>query len=97
MYTFQSYDIRVCSNICIFYILYLHHLINAMFLGCVIIIYLYHITQWFSACSPLTSSISSTWELVRNSNLGPRPAESETLGEVQQSLFPQDPPGSCRL
>ena len=44
--------------------------------------------QWFSKCVPWASSISITWELVRNANHGApsRPPESETLGVGLRNL-----------
>ena len=38
--------------------------------------------EWFSTCGPQTSSISITWELVKNSNswVPPSSTQSETSG-----------------
>lgn len=52
-----------------------------------------HLIQWFSKCSSETSSISITWEQVRNahSQAPPRASESET-----QECVLTSPPGNSR-
>lgn len=62
----------------------IEYMLVVIFFGVFILISL---EQWYSKCSPWTSSISITGELVRNVNPYFGPTESETLGMGLRNLF----------